>query len=516
MTATITATGILRASASPVVAAQDLPVWLRPGGLAVLVLVLAAVRLVVAAQAGLAEDEAYYRLWGLSPATGYYDHPPMIGWWVWAGQQLAGDTALGLRLMAVLSALIGSAALWRTAHLLFGPRVAGWSVLFFNASLLIGVGSLLATPDAPSVFFWGLAMWALAELAARGNPMWWLAVGLFAGLGVASKYSVLFLGAGIVLWLVFVPAARIWWRAWQLWAGGLLAVLIVLPVVLWNADHQWASFVKQFGRAVPGGWTLKYVFEFLGAVIGLANPLVAVLAGLGLARVVGRARGGDPAAGLLLWLCVPFFSYLLLHSFHSRVQGNWPAPLYPALAMMAALVAADPPQRAARLWRGVAGSAVVLGLAVSALVYVHAVSPLTGALARKDPTHQTRGWPAVRAEILDLAERHDARWIATWGYGLNAQLAFQLRDDLPVEQLTERIRYVMQPPLAASRVAEPALFVVKARRDPGAAHLRTRFGEVERVATVTRAVRGTPLKDLVVYRVARPTGDPRDPLYPLP
>jgi hypothetical protein len=497
-------------------AGTDLPIWLRPASLALLVLALTVVKLVVAANSGLAEDEAYYRLWGLNPSAGYYDHPPMVGWWVAAGLWIVGDTPLGIRLLPVFSALVGSAALWRTGFLLFGARVAGWAVLFFNASLLIGIGSLLATPDAPSVFFWGLTIWALAELQAGRNANWWLAVGLFAGLGLASKYSVLFLGAGIVLWLALVPDARRWWANWQLWAGGLLACLIVAPMVLWNADHEWASFIKQFGRAVPEGWSTKYIFEFLGAVIGLLNPLVAVLAALGLARAVRGARRGEAALGLLIWTCVPFFVYLLLHSLHSRVQGNWPAPLFPALALLAAIVAADPPAAFRRGFALLAKAAVALGIGVSLIVYVHAVFPLTGDLARKDPTFQTRGWPEVRDEVKALAEDEGAAWIATYGYGLNAQLAFNFSGILPVEQLTERIRYVMQPDLDAATLARPALFVVEARRDPGEAVLGERFAEVTRVAVLTRRVKGVALEDLVVYRVAAPRGDPLDPVYPLP
>ncbi|HLY80760.1 MAG TPA: glycosyltransferase family 39 protein, partial [Caulobacteraceae bacterium] len=60
------------------------------------------VRLAAAALIPLTEDEAYYRLWSMRPAFGYFDHPPMIAWWVWLGRQIAGDTPLGVRLVPVL------------------------------------------------------------------------------------------------------------------------------------------------------------------------------------------------------------------------------------------------------------------------------------------------------------------------------------------------------------------------------------------------------------------------------
>lgn len=497
-------------------AEADLPVWLRPGFLALFVLVLTGVRLFVAANAGLAEDEAYYRIWGLSPAFGYYDHPPMIAWWIAAGQAVFGDSAFAIRVVCVLSAAVGSFFLWRTADILFGRKAAGWSVLFFNATILIGVGSVIATPDAPSVFFWGLSLWALAELIRSQNANWWLAAGLFAGLGLVSKYSVLFLGAGIVLWLLLIPQARRWLASWQLWAGGILALAVFTPVVAWNAGHEWASFHKQFGRAVPEGWTLKYLGELAGALVGLLNPLIAVLAVVGAGRLISRTWGRDQNAGVVLLTTLPFLVYLVFHAFHARVQGNWPAPVFPAFVMMAALVAAELPRTRTGFWRKWRAAAAPLGIVVSLLVLFHAVYPLTGAFGRKDPTQQTRGWDAVAGELADIAEREGADWIATDRYYLNAELAFSLRGGLPVVQVNDRIRYVMQEPEPESLVRKPALFVAPAKRDPGLERLSQRFSQVQPIATIARKVKDVTLEDYVVYRVASPQKDPRDPVYPLP
>ncbi|ADZ71883.1 glycosyltransferase family 39 protein [Polymorphum gilvum] len=485
---------------------ETLPSWLRPSALALFVGVLIVFRLWTASNAHLVEDEAYYRIWGLYPAFGYYDHPPMIAWWIWAGQQIAGDTALGVRLVGVLSAAVGSLVLWRTAAILFGRHVAGLAVLFFNASILIGVGGIIATPDTPSVFFWGLTLWALAELHVSGRADWWLAVGVFAGLGLVSKYSVLFLGAGIVLWLLWVPEARRWFASWQLWAGGGLALLCFAPVLVWNHGHEWASFYKQFGRAGRGDWTTKYVFEFLGALVGLLNPLVAVLAGFGVARLSRRTLARDGAASLIVLTLVPFLAYMLFHSLHARVQANWPAPLFPALALTAAVFAAAPGRRE-RLWQLWSAAAVGLGVLVAVVVQVHAVDPLTGRFARKDPTFQLRGWPQVTAGIRALADSRGAAYLATTGYGLTSQLSFAFAQELPVVQLNERIRYVMMPPVAAGLFDRPGLYVAEARRD-NSARLAEVFDHVERVATLARTVNGVFLEDLVVYEIARPNRDP--------
>ena len=284
-------------------AAHDDQPWLdRPARILLAAIVaLGLVRVVLAASIGLTDDEAYYRLWALAPAWGYLDHPPMVGWMIAAGRWIAGDTPLGIRLCAVLTSLLGPLVLWRSAHILFGPAIARRAVWVALAMPLMAVGGIIITPDTPSVLFWGLAAWALAELHVTRNANWWLAVGAFAGLGLLSKYTNLFVGAGILLWLVWGPGNLRWLRSWQLWAGGALAALLAAPVVLWNAQHEWASFAKQFGRAGRGqGWTLTYLAELIGAFAGLASPLIAVLAVAGLVRAVSTAVRERNQAHILL------------------------------------------------------------------------------------------------------------------------------------------------------------------------------------------------------------------------
>nr|WP_244327962.1 glycosyltransferase family 39 protein [Roseibium sp. RKSG952] len=465
-----------------------------------------------ASHANFVEDEAYYRLWGLYPALSYYDHPPMIGWWIWAGQQIFGDTVIGVRFLVVLSSALGSLFLWRTAYLLFDERTAGWAVLFLNTSILVGVGGILATPDAPSVFFWGLALWSLAELIHSRNAYWWLAVGLFAGLGLLSKYSVLFLGAGIVAWLLWVPQARRWLGCWQLWAGGAIAVLCTVPVIYWNSLYDWASFYKQFGRAEGDDWTLKYYPEFVGGLLGLLNPLIAILAVAGFWRLLPKLGAKDTRVSLLLLSVVPFLLYLTYHSAHARVQANWPAPLFPALAMLAAVFAA---QASARVWQGVAKTGVVLGVVVAIVVQIHAVHALNGALGRKDPTSQLRGWHEIGFRLEQIVRDTGASYILTSGYGLNGQLDFLMHSHLPVYQFNERIRYVMMPEPDPARFRKTGLYVAEARRDRSK-DLTAHYDHVVEIARLPRTVRGVKLEDLVVYELTGFKSDPIDPVVPRP
>ena len=474
------------------------------------ILGMALVRLWLAAALSLTDDEAYYRLWALAPAMSYLDHPPMVGWMIAAGRWIAGDSPLGIRLGAVLVSFVGPFVLWRTATLLFGPSIGRRAVWLALAMPLLAVGGVIVTPDTPSVLFWGLAGWALAELWASRNANWWLAVGLCAGLGLLSKYSNLFVGAGIVLWLAFVRPNWPWFRAWQLWAGGALALLLALPVLVWNAQHGWSSFAKQFGRVGHGQLTGAYFAELVGGSLGLMSPLIAVLAVLGLVKVVRSATSaGDQPSALLAAGMLPFLAYLLVHALHDRVQANWMAPLYPSFAVCAAVALggiAIPPRRGPRL--GNLGTwAVAVGFLLSGLLYWHALHPFVQLPGQRDPTSQTRGWSELAAEIERLRVSRGACWVATSSYATTGQFAYHLKDKAPVAQLTERIRYIHLPGIDAATLGCPALYVELERRS-APAQLQERFRSVERLKNVTRSHGGVPIATYAVYFVNGPNADP--------
>jgi 4-amino-4-deoxy-L-arabinose transferase-like glycosyltransferase len=473
------------------------------------ILALVLVRLLVAASTGLTDDEAYYRLWALAPAMGYLDHPPMVGWMIAAGRWIAGDNALGVRLCAVVAALLGPFILWRTTALWFGVDIARRAVWIALAMPLLAVGGVIVTPDTPSVLFWGLAAWALAELHASRNANWWLAVGVFAGAGLLSKYSNLFFGAGIVLWLLLVPANRFWLRSWQLWAGGAIACALTLPVVQWNAQHEWASFAKQFGRVGEGeGLTLTYLGELVGGYSGLASPIIAGLGIAGLARVSRSAAANRGQAEVMLAAGVlPLLAYFLVHALHDRVQPNWMAPLYPALAVCAALALAtlEPARSQVSLFGGLGKAALALGFALSAAIYLHAATPLLQSPRFKDPTDQMRGWNGLAAEVEKLRLDRGACWIATSSYATTGQLAYALRGKASVIQLDERIRYLHLPPADPALVRCAALYVELERRSaPGL--LAERFRSVTLVSNLVRQYRGVPLATYRVYLVSEPIG----------
>ncbi|PTM52346.1 glycosyltransferase family 39 protein [Phreatobacter oligotrophus] len=444
------------------------PVWAGSArAVILLVAVLTAIRLVAAGHLGLAADEAYYWIWSKNLAFGYFDHPPMVAVLVRASTAVFGDSPFGIRWLSVLLGAAASLGAWRLVWRLTDDRIAAvWAAGLVQATLFLGAGALLVTPDTPLVLFWTLALLALAELWRTGRGVWWLAVGLCVGLAFVSKYTAVFLGPAILLWLALVPELRRWFRSPWPYAGGVLCLAVMAPVIAWNLAQGGASLTKQFGRAVPKAFDPRFVPEFIAGQAALLTPLIGLLVVWGLWVALRRTiRDRSPGETLITVSVLPLVAYLVWYGLFDRVQGNWTACLLPASIAAAvmgarALPAAGPLAavlRASLRWSVVTG--VVLGL----LLLLHAafrIAPLA-----VDPTGQLHGWPEAAREVQAAANTAGAAVIGTASYTTTAHLRFYGSGRPPVVQFGERARYVMEPAFDPAVLAgRPVLVAVESRR----------------------------------------------------
>jgi hypothetical protein len=279
------------------------------------------------------------------------------------------------------------------------------------------------------------------------------------------------------------------------WLAALVAVALFSLNIAWNAEHHWLTFTKQFGRVTPGHFAPAHLATFLAAQIFLINPLIAMF--LTLALATGKTRQTSTP---LIATSAPFIAYLLFHSLHDSVQAHWPAPVYPALAICAAIAAGDA-SRTGR-WTGLARAAPILGLSVYPLALLALWLPATLAAPAAGPI---LGWPRFAHRLENIRVANGATWIGTLSYGLAAQLADEPAIHAPIAQIDERERYLglkmPRPDLARS-----GLIVDLARRvDPRA--LSACFGTVEPLGSLERVEPSTPAKTYRLYQVADPRRD---------
>lgn len=390
----------------------------------VVVLVAAtAGRLWLAAALPLVDDEAYYWAWAQRLAWGYPDHPPAIAALIRLSTGLLGDTPLGVRFGAVVLSLGIALLLFDLGRMLFGPRVGVVAAIAYHTIPTFALGGIFAFPDAPFMFFWTLALWALWRAHTRGHPLDWYLAGLAAGLAAMSKLTAAFLAVSMVGFLIAVPAGRRWWARGEPYRAAALALLVTLPMLSWNAHHGWITFYRArepipwIGTGVPA----LNAAAFLLAQLAYYGPLAALLlAALG--AVLLTRRRDDPRYAFLLWGALPILGLTWAASFDGIPKPHWHAAGF--LVALVAAAAFWPALRDRQGWRLTAGIATVLNLTVIAVLVVlpfRSDTPTAG---------QIWGWDQVAAGLDPLVRSTPSspgRFILTSDYQTAGQLEFQLR-----------------------------------------------------------------------------------------
>jgi 4-amino-4-deoxy-L-arabinose transferase-like glycosyltransferase len=404
----------------------------------------ALVRLVVAALVPLVPDEAYYWEWSRHLAAGYFDHPPVIAWLIRAGTQIGGATPFGVRAGPIVAGFAGSCAAAALAHRLAGPRGAWRLAVLLSVVPLAGVGLVLATPDAPLLACVAALLWAVDRALAGRLPatdaaphsdsgrdiVWWIVAGMALGLGASSKYTVVLIPAAIVVAFVISHPLRAELRRPGPYVASVVAACVFLPVVLWNASHDWVSFRFQLhhGLGPVTGSALMRELTLVGGQAGLVSPVLFVL--VVCATAFAASRSDVPRRFVLAVVAIFVFGFFAVSAIRRPVEANWPAiAVLPALVLLATSL---PGVRRAR-WERIG---VALGGVMVLTVYILAISPVPLLPAHMDPLARAFGWNDLAAAVMadearDTADGGAAAggarvWLAADRYQDAAELAFNM------------------------------------------------------------------------------------------
>jgi hypothetical protein len=469
--------------------------------LIVAIAVLAGLRAIASAVLPISADEAYYWLWSRHLSAGYFDHPPAIAFLIRSGTMLFGATPIGVRFASFILSLIATWFVWRAAAQLMGREEDGAvAALYFSLTLMVAAATLAATPDAPEVACAAGFLYALMRLEGTSGARWWLAAGAAGGAALLSKYTALFLGLGTCFWLVATEEGRKWLRTPWPYAGAVLATLIVLPNLVWNAQHHWQTLAFQFARVGTGEFTLRYLGEFLGAQIGMASPFILLLAVMGLVLAANDRR-----LRLTAMLAAPSIAYFFIHALHDRVQANWPSFLFPVLAVAAASATriASRQGRAAVIVRLSTRLAVPVAVLMLVACYAQALFGIIP-VGRADPLSRLLGFGMheVAMRVDQLRVQSSSAGIVTTDYATAGWLAFYLPAGVPILVLDDDGRWSMAPRLSPALAAMPLLYVAEDRHDRHA-FLTPQFGSTVWAGGVERKRGRVELARYVTYHLNR-------------
>ena len=306
-------------------------------------------------------DESQYWLWGRELTFGHYSKPPMIGWLIRASTELLGsDGDVAIRAwLPVMHALTAVGVMWLGVRLA-GPVTGAWAGVIFATLPAVGLGSILVSTDTPLMcaIAFALVFW---HRAATGGGRWDAGLfGLCLGLGMMSKYALIFAAAGMGAAML----ARADWRLSraQIGTAAAVALAVFAPNLIWNALMGFPTFQHTAENADWQGFALNWsgAAVFVAAQFAVAGPIVFAVLLAGLARLPVR-RGG--AEGVLLIVAAAPLAIVTAQALASHAYANWAVGAYvPGALAVAILLGRRPALRAGAV---AVNLALCLGLPVA-------------------------------------------------------------------------------------------------------------------------------------------------------
>jgi len=363
-------------------------------------------------------DESYFYWWGKTPDWGFYDHPPLIGWWL-AALLVVADSEWWLRLPQILQpGLLALAVRWAWPQLFpdQAERRDGVALLVLLAP--VNVWNVLVTTDTALVYCAVLSGLAWLRATRDDAARWYLVAGVFLAGAVLSKYFAALLGFAYL-----IDALRR--RSARAWVGLVIAYACTVPALLlmawWNSEHCWSNFMFNFVNRHGAGRTGFNPVTPLLYPVTLLYVLTPPVLWLLLRRRPPRPDGAVDRS-LLALTAVPLLLFALL-SLVKSIGLHWVLAFVPfALVLAARRVAARGLQRLTFFFVGCAALHVALALVISRLPLEtwHKWSSYSGLVL----TVESR-------ELVERAAPGDALLVSD-GYSNAATLGYNLRRYVPV------------------------------------------------------------------------------------
>ena len=434
------------------------------------------VRLLVAAILPLGVDESYAVVVSRHLSLSYFDHPPAVFWLTNAAAALGGESPFAVRWPFVLLFALTSWLLYRLTARLFGARAGFWATV---AAQCIPVFSLSSggwvLPDGPllcaSVAAALALSYAVPVISTDDDAMrisrWsdWISLGLALGFAGLSKYHAVLLGVGVATFLASDTTGRRWFMRPQPYVALVLALVCVVPVFVWNSQHDWISFRFQGSRAAGNGNPITSLLQNLAGQAGYLLPWFWVPLVVLLAR--GLRTGPRERS---TWFCVCLGALPVLVFTFASLGGraglpHWPAPGFFLLLPLLGAAVARWEMRAPRVARrrmALAGGvfAVLLTIVVShaATGWMASVVPT---LHRRDPAFELLEYRSIRDAVAQDGLLQRSSYVATKDWIRGAKIGYALGPATPMLVLSEDAHHFPFTTDPRSLVGKNGLLILK-------------------------------------------------------
>ena len=295
-------------------------------------------------------EEAYYWNYAKHLDIGYLDHPPMVAWMIGLFTKLMGDNEFAVRFGAFVCWFITAYFSYRLTRDIDNRSSTGQATLLVATLPAFFAIGWVMTPDAPLVACWAAALYFLYQALIHDRPMAWAGVGISIGLGMLSKYTMALLGPAALLFILIDRHSRKWLFRPEPYLAIILAIIIFSPVIVWNAGHEWVSFLYQ-GRdraAERFEFSLPY---FIFSIILIITPtgFLSVIAIILYRRTVifrgdvafSNAVSTAASRGYYLLMILTLLPVIVLGglSLFRETKFHWTTPCWLGIVPFMALIA---------------------------------------------------------------------------------------------------------------------------------------------------------------------------------
>ena len=365
-------------------------------------------------QIGLTPDEAQYWTWSKDLSYGYYSKPAGIAWSIASGTHIFGDTELGVRLpAALLSLLLSLSIYWFGKRAGLTERASFWAAIAFSFCPIGIVFSFLATTDCPFLLFWTLACGVFAKPLLEMKRVPFSLVGLLIGVGALFKWPI------YLLWVPIIGFSIAQRKGFfRLLFGILISACFLIPSLLWNVNHEWATLQHSFRSIVPDSLSKSSPnpFEFFIAQFGLASPIFFILILIALISLAFQLKKVPLSISFCWWTTVFIFGLVFVISFFKRVQANWAVAAYPTAFC---LTVAWGQMRGESFFRWMKAGLIVSLLLVSSLFWSLRFLPYS-----MNPCKEALGWQNMGKGLLDVGYKPESDFLFADRYQTSSMLSF--------------------------------------------------------------------------------------------
>ena len=299
-----------------------------------IILYTLALRFIYLGTTELIQEEAYYWNYAQHLAPGYLDHPPLVALVIWCTTKIAGNSEIGIRLGSYFCWFVTAYYSYNLTRRMYSAKAAIYSVLLIAVLPIFFGAALVMTPDALLLSCWAAVLYYLYRALIENHSPAWIGAGVAFGLGLLSKYTIALLGPSALLFMLLDPVSRRWLRRSMPYMACFIAVVIFSPVIWWNAENSWASFLFQSYNRVTD-IPMFTTHKLLGSIVLLLTPIGMITAVLALLPwnisflqdKINDNRRTRPYLFTLVMTTIPFLVFFYF-SLTKEVKLNWTGPIW--------------------------------------------------------------------------------------------------------------------------------------------------------------------------------------------